>query len=301
MSERKGQVAQGEKMLTEIDRVQLAVTDRQAAAQGWQQLLGAEHVRDDRVACLNALRSVYRVGRSEVEFLSPDGTGAIDRALKERGRPHLFAAGAATPDLDALVAHVEKQGTPCHLENGQAFLTYRQSGQPDLPFVLSAEAARDQVGLIERLYEVTILDADFRTMMDAVTALFALNEAHYSRITSSHFKYDGYLTLFSPDDLPRFEVIQPTAPDTTMGRFQGKLGRAFYMAFAETPHILAVEERAKEAGAGITVERPEGRKDTEMADQLWLHPPALGGMMLGVSRPTMAWRWSGRPERVLAL
>jgi hypothetical protein len=73
------------------------------------------------------------------------------------------------------------------------------------------------------------------------------------------------------------------------------------MAFAETPHILAVEERAKEAGAGITVERPEGRKDTEMADQLWLHPPALGGMMLGVSRPTMAWRWSGRPERVLAL
>jgi hypothetical protein len=35
-----------------------------------------------------------------------------------------------------------------------------------------------------------------------------------------------------------------------------------------------------------------------VADQIWLHPATLGGMMLGLSRPSMAWSWSGSPERV---
>jgi len=51
----------------------------------------------------------------------------------------------------------------------------------------------------------------------------------------------------------------------------------------------------------MTVDRPVDRAATLSADQLWLHPPALGGTMLGISRPTMAWRWSGHPERVEAL
>jgi hypothetical protein len=36
------------------------------------------------------------------------------------------------------------------------------------------------------------------------------------------------------------------------------------------------------------------------ADNLFIHPKALGGMMLGVSRATHAWTWSGHPERVVA-
>jgi hypothetical protein len=34
------------------------------------------------------------------------------------------------------------------------------------------------------------------------------------------------------------------------------------------------------------------------ANTLFLHPSALGGPMLGLSRPTQAWQWSGHPERV---
>jgi hypothetical protein len=70
------------------------------------------------------------------------------------------------------------------------------------------------------------------------------------------------------------------------------------MAFAESAAMTKIERAANEAHAGITVDRPATRAQTLTADQLWLHPPALGGMMLGVSRPTMAWRWSGHPERV---
>ena len=33
-------------------------------------------------------------------------------------------------------------------------------------------------------------------------------------------------------------------------------------------------------------------------DGLWIHPGALHGLLLGVSRTTLAWEWSGRPELV---
>ena len=70
------------------------------------------------------------------------------------------------------------------------------------------------------------------------------------------------------------------------------------MCFAESRDLLGIEQRARDAGAGITVDRPAGRGTDKPADQMWVHPPALGGVMLGLSRPTMAWKWSGHPERV---
>ncbi len=288
-------------MLTNIDRVQIVTDSRSEAAKGWVDLLGAEHVRDDKVACLGALRSVYQVGRSEVEFLEADGTGAIDASLKARGRPHLFAAGVATPDLEALLAHIETTSAALIKEGGQGYVTFSEAGQNDLRFVVSQRVERDPVGLIDHLYEATILEDPYQPLIDQITDLFSLNADHYSRITSEHFKYDGYLTLFHPDELDRFEIITPTSPETTMGRFYGRQGRSFYMSFAETPHILEIEARAKERGAGLTIDRPEGRPESEMADQMWLHPPALGGMMLGLSRPSRAWHWSGRPDRVIQL
>ena len=98
--------------------------------------------------------------------------------------------------------------------------------------------------------------------------------------------------------LHRFEVITPLVPGNTMGRFFTRTGPCLYMAYAETSDILTIEERVKERGEGITLDRPDDRSDRLPADGLWLHPKTLGGVMLGLSRPTMAWRWSGHPERV---
>jgi hypothetical protein len=109
------------------------------------------------------------------------------------------------------------------------------------------------------------------------------------------------LTLYSTDDLHRFEVIHPYAEEKTMGRFFKRNGASFYMCFAESPDMLTIEQRAAAAGAGITVDRPAGRAANQPADQMWLHATALGGVMLGLSRPTMAWKWSGHPERVKEL
>jgi hypothetical protein len=41
-----------------------------------------------------------------------------------------------------------------------------------------------------------------------------------------------------------------------------------------------------------------GPRDTLTVDSLFIHPPVLGGVMIGVSRTTVAWMWSGHPDRV---
>jgi len=71
------------------------------------------------------------------------------------------------------------------------------------------------------------------------------------------------------------------------------------MAFAETPEMQRVETAVLANEAGLTVGRPEGRGAEQIPDEMWVHPPALGGMMLGISRPSMAWNWSGHPDRVV--
>jgi hypothetical protein len=283
-------------MLTRIDRIQMAVPDRRAAAAGWLALLRAEPAGEGRVACLGARRSRYRLGRGWVELLEPDGAGPVADALAQRG-PHLFAAGAATRDLEALVAHLRTQGLEPALEDGQAHLDPRASGNSGLRVVLSPDETLPAVGDVDFLYEVTLLVDDAPSASEAVASLFGLDSGAFVPIESKQYGYAGTLTLFDRERLDRFEVITPNDPVSTMGRFFARAGESFYMAFAESGALPAIAERARQRGDGFTLvppDRPAGRAP----DTVFLHPPSLGGMMLGLSRPTLAWQWSGHPERV---
>jgi hypothetical protein len=257
-------------MLTRVDRIQLAVPDRRAAAAGWAALLGAEPAGEQRIACVAAQCSRYRLGRGWIDLLEPDGAGPVADAVARRGG-HLFAAGAATDDLDALVAHLRSQGVEPALEGGQAHLDPAATGGIGLRVVLSPEAAQGRVGDVDFLYEVTLLVHDAPAAVDRCASLFGLDASAFVPIESKQYGYAGTLTLFDRERLGRFEVITPNDPGNTMGRFFARVGEAFY-------------------------DRGDGRG----ADTVFLHPPALGGMMLGLSRPTMAWQWSGHPERVQA-
>ena len=284
-------------MLTRIDRLQLAVPDRAAAAEGWLELLGAEPAGEDRVACLAAHRSRYRLGQGWVELLEADGAGPVADAVGKRGG-HLFAAGAATADLDALVAHLRARGVEPAMEGGQAFIDPAASGQLGCRAVLSPDEALERVGAIDFLYEVTLLVEDAGDAVARCAALFGLDADAFVAIESSNYGYRGELTLFQRDRLHRFEVITPYDPSKTMGRYFTRFGESYYMAFAETDALEAIEQRAAERGVGFTpVPGPADRREGP-ADTVFLHPPALGGMMLGLSRPTMAWSWSGHPEWV---
>ena len=287
-------------MLRRIDRVQLAVPEAETAAKGWIGLLGAEPAGEDRIAGLGARRRRLRIGTGFVELLVPDGAGPVADAVARRGA-HLYAAGASAPDLTGLAAYLKTRGVSPLSEAGQLHLSERDTGVEGLRMVVSADETLPSVGEIDFLYEATLLSSDTAGITRQLNALFALDERNYTEIVSDLFGYRGTLTLFEKDELHRLEVIEPTTPGTTMDRYFRKFGQSLYMAFAETSRINLIAERAAAAGAGFTVDRPEDRPAHLPSDQLWLHPKALGGMMLGLSRPSMAWTWSGHPERVEAV
>jgi hypothetical protein len=287
-------------MLTEIDRVLLATPEADSAVRRWQRLVGAEEIQRDKVACLGARRVTMRAGASDIEILEPDGTGTVDNELRRRGRAHLFAAGASSLDPAKAAERARGQGASDVEENGRRYLTLTIESAP-IRFVISPETAREPVGDLDFLYEVTLLAADQADAVRQLRDAFGLDDTHFTTITSEHFGYTGVLTLFREGALHRFEVITPVDGQKTMGRYYAREGASFYMAFAESARMVHIEREAKRADAGITVDRPEGRPPSRTADQLWLHPPSLGGVMLGVSRPSMAWRWSGHPERVVPI
>ncbi|MDO8288436.1 MAG: hypothetical protein Q7T44_04380 [Parvibaculum sp.] len=287
-------------MLTKIDRVQVAVADAKAAMQGWIDILDAEPDRVDTLSGLRAKRHTLRIGTGMIEFLEPDGAGTIADAVAARGN-HLFAAGASTHDLAGLAARIQSKGVTPHAETGQLFMDEKDTGITGLRLVLSKAETRPRIGLIDFFYEATILSANRDGLMDHLNDMLGLDPKNYSEITSEIFGYTGTLTLFEKDKLDRLEVITPTREGTTMERYFSKFGQSLYMAFAETPHMVEIEKRSLAQGVGLTVDRPATRAAHLPADQIWLHPRTLGGLMLGLSRPSMAWFWSGHPERVEAV
>lgn len=276
-------------MLTRIDRIQVATDDAAVTAKAWEQLLGAEHEGDDAVAALAARRARYRLGAGYVEFLEPDGAGAVADSLTARGGPHLFAAGAASADLDELVLRFVERGHKVAVEGRQAFLGPETTGDHGLRLVVSPDEARAPVGSVDFFYEVTNLVGDAGAVAGHYADVIGLHPSLFVPIESREYGYEGRLTMFQPDLLHRFEVITPHDRAKTMGRFFDKFGESLYMCFAESSDIAGVAARCDAAGAPTTA----------VGDHtLFLHPAALGGVMVGLSKPTYAWTWSGHPERV---
>lgn len=283
-------------MLTEVDRLLVATPDAAAAAAAWRTVLGAEEVHSGPAPALGAHRTVVRAGRSDVEFLQPDGTGAIADALSRRGRAHVWAAGAASPDPGAVAGTARAAGARVGSEGDRVHVELEIEGAP-IRFVISPEAERAPAGRLDFLYEATVLAADQAGAVARIRDAFGLDESVFTTITSEMFGYTGVLTLFRAGQLHRFEVITPIDRDKTMGRYHAREGACFYMGFAEASDLLDIERRIPPGG--VTIDRPEGRRIDQTPDQVWIHPPTLGGVMLGVSRPSMAWMWSGHPERVV--
>jgi len=274
----------------------LAVPDRSSAAERWTHLLGAEPASEDRVACLAAQRTRLRLGDGYIELLEPDGSGPIADAVAKRGA-HLYAAGATTDDVAALVAQLQSQGLDAAMEGDQAFVDPSTAGEVGFRVVISREQDRPAVGDVDFFYETTLLVENAEEAAASCARIFSLDPTAFVPIASKEYGYSGSLTLFDRDRLGRFEVITPVDPAKTMGRFFARFGESFYMAFGESHSLAAIEERAREMNAGFTVVPP---KESRLggADTLFLHASALGGMMLGLSRPSQAWQWSGHPERV---
>lgn len=280
-------------MLAQLDRVQLVVSDRNRAVASFSQLLGATLVRQDAVRPLGALRSVLRVGRSEVELLEPDGAGTAAAFLTQT-RGGLFAAGFTTEDPAALRSHLSARGVEVASVGGQLLLGAEALGVPGLRAVISAEAEREPAGVLDHLYEVTLLSPDSKRGAERLADVFALEARNFVPIRSAEYGYEGVLTLFHADQLDRIEVVTPFEAAKTMGRYFQRRGPSFYMSYAESNATAELRARLME----YAPEHWTGPREGALPDNLFIHPAALSGLLLGVSRRTFAWTWSGSPARV---
>lgn len=276
-------------MLSHVDRILLAVRDRAAAADTFRDLLGAETAREESSALLGARRVVVQAGSSEFELLEPAGDGPVARHL-ERWGEGIFAAGFATPELSALSERLSAKGIAWREEGGQVHIEASQT--PGMHIVLSPEAERQPVGLVQWLYEVTNIVDDHERAAAFYADTFGLDRSRFSPIRSERYGYEGALLLFDPPRrLDRIELAQITEPSRAMGRFAAKRGESIYMGYVEAADVAAIVSRLEARDA-----RYAGRSDDPNPEGIFIHPSALHGMLLGVSRTNLAWTWSGRPE-----
>jgi hypothetical protein len=274
-------------MLERVDRMQLAVRDREEAAATFAAVLGASVVREDSVGCLGADRTVVRAGSAEFELLQPNGSGAVADHLSERPEG-IFAGGFGARDVNALAKHLSNRGIVYQEEGGQIFIGADQTR--GMRMVIGAIDDTRAPGLINNVYEVTNIVSEHQSAAEFYADAFALDSSRFCPINSDHWGYVGTLTLFDPPaHLDRIEITQTNQP-LAMGRFYERRGESIYMCYAETEDTAPIVAALESRGARYTAGREDG------GGNIFIHPTALCGMLMGVSRTNLAWTWSGRPE-----
>ena len=268
-------------------------TAAQQVAENWVRLLDAELVGEKSYDTLRASCRTVRVGCRDLDILSPDDeTSPVQQHLSTVGSGP-FAAGIGVEDLEAFRRHLTSLDIAPIDGGDHLFLSSDSMGIPGLRLMVTQQATHQPAGLMKNLYEVTHLTADSHRDADQIARILNTPRDHFVRITSEQYGYDGFLTLFDPNALDRIETIKPTDLTKTMGRFFDRFGPSLYMCYGEAEDVGAVRARLRE----LVPDDWTGTLDGNNPDGLFIHPKALGGVMLGVSRVTHAWTWSGYPER----
>ena len=278
-------------MIKRVDRILIAVTDCTSAERTVAEVFGAELVRRDTAPPIRAKRSTMQAGTSLIELLEPDGAGPVQDFVS-KWQSGLFGVGLSVDDTDAAAHQLKKSDVRFEQLNGQLYLD--PAATFGMRTVISTRHERAPVGAIKWAYEVTNVVADWKAASDRYARIFGLDASKFSPIESKDFGYTGTLTLFDPPErLDRIEIAQITAPNLAMGRFHKRRGDSLYMFFVETDDVGAIENRLTAHGSRFAAHR----RDEAGLSELFIHPSACLGVLIGVSRTEHAWTWSGNPDR----
>ena len=278
-------------MLKRVDRIQIAVPDNAAAERTVAEVFGAELVRRDTVPPIRAKRCTMQAGTSLIELLEPDGAGPVQDFVS-KWQSGLFGVGFSVDDTEAAAHQLEKSNVRFEQANGQLYLD--PAATLGMRTVISTHHERAPVGAIKWAYEVTNVVADWKAASDRYARIFGLDASKFSPIESKDFGYTGTLTLFDPPErLDRIEIAQTMDPNLAMGRFHQRRGDSLYMFFVETDDVGAIENRLTARGSRFAAHR----RDEAGLSELFIHPSAFLGVLIGVSRTEHAWTWSGDPNR----
>lgn len=283
-------------MLDYVDRILVAVRSLDAAESNYSNILAARRIEDFESQWLNARSRRMQLGATQVELCEPRGDGIAQKHLDQWGEGLMYG-GVSTPDLDAFTRHLEAHQVRFTESDGRIYL--EPSNLYNMPLVVSKTArnARGE-GPVEFLYELTmVLNSSWQDVAARYADGLGLQPERNVGITFERFGYVGTLMMFDPDRLDRIELSEAHDPAFPMGRFSAKRGDALYMCYVQTDDLADVISRLEKHGQRYTrrTQTPVER------DGLWIHPSALNGVLIGVSRHSLAWQWSGRHDRVQAL
>ena len=275
-------------MLSRVDRIQLAVPDRNEAVATWQALFGADKVGEDGSRALNAHRTTVQAGITLFEFLEPAGPGPVADFV-EAWRGGLYGVAFSAPHVQSMAKHFDALGAAYMEERGSLVLA--PGVTHGMPTTIVPEMFRAPVGHIRCAYEVTNPVADASVTSAHYAKLFGIDAARYCPIRSELYGYGGSLTLFNPPaQLDRVEVTN-TWGEGAMNRFYQRRGPGLYMCYIETDDVPALAARLRARNARFT-----DSEDRPPETGLFIHPTSTHGMLMGVSRTNYAWVWSGHPE-----
>ena len=275
-------------MLSNVERVQLVVPERTEAVRTWSELFGAELVGEDELRVLGARRTTVQAGISLFDFMEPTAPGPV-RDFAERWGTGLYGVGFSCPDLRDMARHFGSQDVGYREETGALFVDPGETH--GMPTMITQHVQREPVGDIRCLYEVTNPVRDWQDTAAQYTRIFGLDPTKFSHIKSKLYGYEGTLTLFDPPGrLDRIEITQ-THGGGAMDRFFQRRGPSLYMCYIEMDDVGLLASRLSARGARFTQS-----EDRPAETGLFIHPTALCGMLMGVSRTNYAWVWSGHPE-----
>ena len=188
-----------------------------------------------------------------------------------------------------MARHLGSQEVGYREEGDALFIDDDQA--PGMPTMVTQHRERQPVGDIRCLYEVTNPVADWQDTAAQYTRIFGLDPTRFCHIKSSLYGYEGTLTLFDPPHrLDRIEITQ-TYGGGAMDRFYQRRGPSLYMCYIEMDDVGLLASRLEARNARFTQS-----EDRPAEAGLFIHPTALCGMLMGVSRTAYAWAWSGHPE-----
>lgn len=282
-------------MFKNVDRILVAVRDLDEAESNYRNILGAVFIEDFESQYLNARVRRLAIGVSQVELCQPLGSGRVASRLDGKGEG-LLCGGVNTDDLDIFIKQLDDRGIPYEQADGRVYPD--SAALYGLPLAVSQAPAMPPTrveGPVEFLYELTmVLRTNWNTVAQHYVDTFGLDRDNEVGIKFARFGYEGALLKFDSERLDRIELSEAHDTNYPMGRYTDKHGDALYMCYVQTDDLADVIARLEKHGCRWT------RRTTTPVEQdgLWTHPAALNGVLLGVSRTTLAWGWSGRPEWV---
>ena len=283
-------------MLDYVDRILVAVRSLDAAERNYSNILAASRIEDFESRWLNARVRRMQLGTTQVELCEALGQG-VARTHLDRWGEGLMYGGVSTPDLEAFGRHLTAHRVRFTAADERLYL--EPSDLHNMPLVVSKTASKARAdGPVEFLYELTmVLASPWQDVAARYADGLGLEPQRNVGISFERFGYTGTLMMFDADRLDRIELSEAHDPAFAMGRFSAKRGDALYMCYVQTDDLADVIARLDKHGQRYTrrTQTPVER------DGLWIHPSALNGVLLGVSRHSLAWQWSGRPDRVQAL